>query len=202
MIDFSNLRKNLEHLGYTVREFSTAKEASLYLTEAIQNCHVGFGGSKTLEAMGLFDLLSEKNAVHWHWFPQNNLSRAETLKKVRDAEIYISSVNGIAESGEIINIDGTGNRVAAISHGHQKVYLVIGENKIAPTFEDALYRARNVAAPLNAQRLGVDTPCAIKGEKCYDCDRPHRICRNLSVLWHKPTGAEYEIILIHENLGY
>ena len=202
MKDFSKLIKNLEHLGYTVRAFSTAEEANLYLTETIQNRSVGFGGSKTLEAMGLQDLLSARNEVYWHWYPQENIGRAETLKKASGAEIYISSVNAIAETGEIINIDGTGNRVAAISHGHEKVYLIVGENKIASTFEEALYRARNVAAPLNAQRLGVDTPCAINGDKCYDCDRPHRICRNLSILWRKPAGAEYEVILIQESLGY
>ena len=177
MKDFSKLTKNLEHFGYTVRAFSTAEEANLYLTEAIQNRSVGFGGSKTLEAMGLLDLLSARNDVYWHWYPRENFSNAETLEEARDAEVYISSVNAIAETGEIINIDGTGNRVAAISHGHEKVYLIVGENKITPTFEEALYRARNVAAPLNAQRLGVDTPCAINGDKCYDCDRPHRICR-------------------------
>lgn len=202
MKDFSKLINSLEHLGYTARAFETVDEANSYLTDTIQNRSVGFGGSKTLEAMGLFGLLSAQNEVYWHWFPRENTSRAETLKKARDAEIYFSSVNAIAETGEIINIDGTGNRVAAISHGHEKVYLVIGENKIAPGFEDALYRARNVAAPLNAQRLGVDTPCAKNGDQCYNCDRPQRICRNLSVLWRKPAGAEYEVILIHEVLGY
>ena len=118
------------------------------------------------------------------------------------ADIYISSVNGIAETGEIINIDNTGNRVAAVSYGPEKIYLVIGKNKIAPDYESALYRARNVASPLNAKRLNRKTPCAAKGDRCYDCNSPERICRNLSVFWEKPTGAEYEVILIDENLGY
>ena len=69
-------------------------------------------------------------------------------------------------------------------------------------YEEALDRARNIAAPLNAQRLGVKTPCAVRGDKCYDCKSPQRICRNFSVLWRKPTGCEYEVILIHEKLGY
>ncbi len=171
-----------------MRAFSTAEEANLYLTEAIQKSQCWLWRLQTLEAMGLLDLLSARNDVYWHWYPRENFSNADTLEKARDAEVYISS-NAIAETGEIINIDGTGNRVAAISHGHEKVYLIVGENKIAPTFEEALYRARNVAAPLNAQRLGVDTPCAINGDKCYDCDRPHRICRNLSILWRKPAAG-------------
>lgn len=202
MNNFDKLTKNLEHFGYVVRVFMTAAEASLYLTEAIQNHSVGFGGSKTLECMGLYEALSAQNEVYWHWRETENQSRTELLKNARDADIYICSVNAIAETGEIINIDGTGNRVAAISHGHEKVYLIIGENKIAPTFELALHRARHVAAPLNAHRLGVDTPCAKNGDQCYDCDHPHRICRNLSVLWRKPAGAAYEVVLIHEALGY
>ena len=118
------------------------------------------------------------------------------------AEIYISSVNGISEQGEIINIDNTGNRVAAISFGPSKVYLVLGSNKVTKDFESAMSRARNIAAPLNAKRLNRKTPCAVQADRCYDCNSPERICRNLSVLWSKPTGAEYEIILIDEKLGY
>ena len=126
----------------------------------------------------------------------------ETRTAAAQAEIYISSVNGISEQGEIVNIDNTGNRVAAISYGPSKVYLVVGANKVAIDYESALFRARNIAAPLNAKRLNRKTPCAAHADKCYDCNSPERICRNLSVLWNKPTGAEYEVILISEELGY
>ena len=113
-----------------------------------------------------------------------------------------SSVNGLAETGEIINIDGTGNRVAAIFYGHKKVYLVVGKNKIAPDYEKALWRARNIASPRNAKRLGVNTPCAVNADKCYDCKSPQRICRGLLVLWEKPMASDIEILLINEDLGY
>ena len=73
---------------------------------------------------------------------------------------------------------------------------------IASDLERAIYRARNIASPLNAKRLNRKTPCAVKGDKCYDCNSPERICRNLSVLWRKPTGADYEVILIKEELGF
>ena len=75
-------------------------------------------------------------------------------------------------------------------------------NKIAPSLDEAIYRARNIAAPLNAKRLNKKTPCALKADRCYDCNSPERICRALSVLWEKPSGAEYEIILVNEELGY
>ena len=127
---------------------------------------------------------------------------AETRTAASQSEIYVSSVNGISEQGEIINIDNTGNRVAAISYGPTKVYLVLGENKVEKDYDTALFRARNIAAPLNAKRLNRKTPCAINADKCYNCKSPERICRNLSVLWEKPTGADYEVILIEESLGY
>ena len=92
--------------------------------------------------------------------------------------------------------------MAAISFGPSEVYLVIGRNKICPDLASALDRARNIAAPLNAQRLKRKTPCALKADQCYDCNSPERICRNLSVLYERPTGAEYHIILIDDDLGY
>ena len=108
----------------------------------------------------------------------------------------------MAETGEIINIDGNCNRVASIFYGHKKVYLVIGENKLEKDYDSALHRARNIASPLNAKRVGVKTPCAVKGDKCYDCKSSERICRGLSVLWGIPMTGEFEVILVHEELGY
>lgn len=92
--------------------------------------------------------------------------------------------------------------MAAIFYGHEKVYLVAGENKIAKDYDSALYRARNIAAPLNAKRLGMNTPCAKMGDRCYNCKSPERICRGLSVLWEKPIAGEIEVVLIHEELGF
>lgn len=127
---------------------------------------------------------------------------SEMRAMARSASIYLSSVNGIAETGEIVYIDGDGNRVSEIMYGHKKVYLIVGKNKIAPDFESALFRARNIAAPLNAKRLNKRTPCAIKTDKCYNCRSQDRICRGLNVLWNKPESSEYEVILINEQLGF
>ena len=94
------------------------------------------------------------------------------------------------------------NRISAALYGHKKVYFVVGKNKIAPTYEEALHRARNIAAPKNCVRLGLKTPCAAKADKCYDCASPDRICCGLSVLWTKMLGADMEVVLIDEELGY
>lgn len=199
---FHNLTRNLTKLGYNVSCFQTSKEASIYLNSQIDGQTVGFGGSMSLEQMGLYDTLGTHNIVYWHQGIANKEESKQMRLKANGATIYISSVNAIAKTGEIINIDGNCNRVASIFYGHEKVYFVIGNNKIEPDYDSALHRARNIAAPLNAKRLGVKTPCAIKADRCYDCKSSERICKGLSVLWGKPMTGYFEIILIDENLGY
>ena len=193
---FDTVKQNLETRGFSVRTFATAAEAAAYLNEAIDGKTVGFGGSVTLKDMGLYELLGSHNEVHWHW-----VNGQEERKTAMGTQVYLSSANGLAETGEIINIDGSGNRVASTLYGHEKVYLVIGRNKLAPTYDEALWRARNIAAPKNAQRLGRKTPCAVKGDRCYDCKSPDRICRGLVVLWGPMMGMETEVILVDEDLG-
>lgn len=134
--------------------------------------------------------------------PPRDTSQEETYRKAERADVYLSSVNAIAETGEILNIDGTGNRVAATLYGHKKLYLVTGINKIAADYDAALWRARNIASPKNAQRLQKKTPCALRGDKCYDCSSPDRICRGLVVLWEPVKGiGETEVVLIGETHG-
>ena len=201
-MDFSTVEKNLKDRGYAVTIFATASDAVKYLNAQIDNQTVGFGGSVTLEQMGLFETLQSHNTVFWHHRLPAGKTSSEIREEASKASIYLSSVNGLAETGEIINIDGNCNRVSSIFYGHKKVYLVIGKNKLEKDYDHALYRARNVASPLNAKRVGAKTPCAMNADKCYDCKSPERICRVLSVLWGKPTIGEFEVILIQEALGY
>ena len=190
------LRKNLEHKGYRTAYFETAAEAAAYLNDAIHQTTVGIGGSVTVQELGLYDLLSTHNTVYWHW-------AGGTVEEAAGAAVYLTSVNGVAESGEIVNIDGNGNRVAATICGHQRVYFIVGSNKVAADMEAALWRARNIAAPKNAKRLGLETPCAAQGDRCYDCDHPQRICKALSVFWRKPgLAGDVEVVLIGQPLGY
>ena len=201
-MDFTLLSKNLEKKGYRVSVFATKQEAADYLNDEIDGETVGFGGSMTLHALELYDRLLTHNAVLWHSKRSDPFLKEHDLKKAMRADVYLSSVNGIAETGEIINIDGTCNRVAATLYGHEKVYFVVGKNKLAEDYDKALWRARNIAAPKNAFRLKTKTPCAEMGDQCYDCKSPARICRALSVLWCAPTGSQYEVVLVKEDLGY
>ena len=196
MADFTKVEQALRQRGYTVRVFEIGGAAADYLNSAIDGVSVGIGGSVTVQQLGLYDRLAEHNQVYWHW-----QGGPEQRAKAAEADVYLTSANGLAETGEILNIDGTGNRVASTLYGHKKVYFVIGANKLAPTRDEALWRARNIAAPRNAQRLGKKTPCAVKGDKCYDCKSPDRICRGLVELWGPMMGMETEVILIGEDLG-
>ena len=198
---FTMIAKNLERLGYKVSIFKTAADAAKYLDSEIDGKTVGFGGSVTLEDMGLYDTLSKHNEVYWHHITKDPAEKEIQRQHAAVAEVYLSSVNGIAETGEIINIDGTGNRVASTIYGHKKVYFVVGKNKMAPDYDSALWRARNIASPMNAKRLNRKTPCAISGH-CHNCNSPDRICCSLNVLWFKPLYSEYEVVLIEEDMGY
>ena len=200
-MDFTKLKHNLQKNGFQVSVFENARSAAEYLDREIDGMTVGMGGSVTMKQMDLYRNLSAHNDVFSNADTPGR-TREEISRDAQTADIYLSSLNGISENGELINIDGTGNRVSAIQYGHKKVYLIAGRNKVAKDYESALYRARNIAGPLNARRLGKKTPCAVKGDKCYDCSSPERICRGLSVLWKKPGCCEYEVILIDEELGY
>lgn len=190
---------NLKNRGFSVRRFDTASQAADYLVENIRGTTVGIGGSKTMDQLNVYDRLCVDNSVSWHWYHKT----PEVIKTATEAKVYITSANGIAETGEIVNIDGRGNRVAASLYDKRRVYIVAGVNKIAEDLESAIWRARNIAAPKNAQRLGCKTPCAVKGDRCYDCRSPERICRGLVVLYGPMLDMEsVEVVLVDEELGF
>ncbi len=197
---FEELKKTMESHGFRVSVFATGEAAADYLDRVIDHTSVGCGGSMTVKELGLFERLGAHNQLYYHGIPGD---RAEILKKAAEAEVYLLSANGIAaDTGEILNIDGTGNRVASSIYGHKRVYFVAGRNKISPDFPSALWRVRNVVAPRNAQRLGRRTPCAAKADKCYDCSSPERICCALAVHYRPLHGVETEVVLVDEELGY
>ena len=197
MADLEKTGKNLEGRGFRVHRFATGAEAAEFLVQTLHGTSIGIGGSVTIDTLGVYDRLCGSNEVFWHW--KNHAP--ETRERAGKAETYLCSANGVSENGEIVNIDGAGNRVASTLYGHKKVYLIISRNKLAADYDGALWRARNVAAPKNAQRLNRKTPCAIKGDRCYDCKSPDRICCGLVVLWRPMMGQDIEIILVDEDLG-
>ena len=156
--NWTKLTERLEKRGFTPKVFATAAEAADYLDQEIDGVSVAFGGSMTVQEMGLYPRLAAHNNALWHW-------NKDALEQAAATDVYLCSVNGLSEEGEIINIDGVGNRVASTIFGHKRVYFVVGRNKIAPDYDQALWRARNIAAPRNCQRLGLKTPCAVKADR-------------------------------------
>ena len=201
-MDFKPLQKNLEQRGFACRVFSTGADAVRYLNDTLDNTSVAFGGSQTAAALDLPASLGTHNIVVHHWTIPEGMTRAEVLAAAAVTDVYITSANGVSMQGDLVNIDGAGNRVSSTLFGHKKVIFVVGRNKLAPDLETAIRRARNVAAPKNAMRLGMKTPCAVRGDRCYDCSSPERICNGFVVLSRPMFGCTTEVLLIDEDLGY
>lgn len=200
MPNWEKLEESLRQNGFEVIRFASGKEAADYLNAEIDGKTVGIGGSVTIQELGLYESLGAHNEVFWHW---DEKQAPGVLDRAAGAEIYLTSVNGLAETGEIINIDGNGNRLASTLYGHQQVYFVVGANKVAEDFDAALWRARNIAGPKNAVRLHKKTPCAVKGDKCYNCKSPERICGAMLTFWRRPKSIpQAKVILVEEELGY
>ena len=196
MTDFTKVQQALERRGYTVRTFAAAAEAAAYLDGAIDGKTVGFGGSATLDALGVYDKLAAHNTVIWHWKQEANAAR----KAAMQTQVYLSSANGLAESGEIVNIDGTGNRLAALCFGPKQVLVLCSAGKIQPTTETTVSRARNTAAPANALRFGGKTPCAADG-LCHNCLSPDCICNQILLTRACRPAGRIHVFLIGEELG-
>lgn len=193
------LKKN----RYSVSHFNTGKQAADYLNRTLDRRVIGFGDSETMSHIKLYEMLSKHNTLYDPKQSKDNDAFLEISKKCLTTEIFLTSVNAISETGELVNIDGTGNRIAGSLFGHEKVYFIASANKIEPTLEKAVWRARNIAAPQNAKRLQLRTPCAVKGDRCYNCSSPDRICNALTIHWKKMNDIkDVEILLIDEELGF
>lgn len=197
-MDFEKLEKSFVRKGYTVSRHPTGEAAARHIADELSGRTVGIGGSMSVGETGLYELLKEDNQVYWHLLDKTDA----VMLAACEAEVYITSANAVSEDGCIVNIDGRGNRLAGTLMKKKKVFFLVGANKIAPTLEAAIERARSVAAPKNSARLGCKTPCAVTG-RCHDCASPERICSALLVLWQKPFWAEeMELVISDEPLGY
>lgn len=178
-----------------------AKEKALsYLTSGAT---VSFGGSMTLEETGILSALREKPDITLI-DRANAGSIEETIKMYHDAlsaDYYFMSTNAITVSGELVNVDGNGNRVAALIYGPENVIIVAGMNKIAANVEEAISRVHTIASPMNCKRLNKNTPCAVTGV-CSDCLSPDSICSQTVVTRRSGIENRIKVILVGEELGY
>ncbi|MCI7130301.1 MAG: lactate utilization protein [Lachnospiraceae bacterium] len=167
------------------------------------NTTVAFGGSMTLSESGVMDMLKSREDIRL--IDRSKAKTPEETKQMyRDAfssDVYFMSTNAITLDGELINIDGNGNRVAALIYGPDKIVMVVGMNKLVSTVEDAVNRVRDIAAPANGVRLNKQTPCAATG-CCHDCLSPECMCSHTVITRRCYTADRIHVILVGESLGY
>ena len=196
------IKRNFEKRGFAFSFFENRNQAIEYVLSLIpEGSSIGFGGSITVTECGLLDEMKEKKYNLFHRAIRTDIPQNEIYKKMYDCDWYVSSANALTETGEIVNIDGRGNRVSAILDGPKKVVFICGINKIVATVEDGISRTRNVASPKNCVRLNKKTPCAVTG-KCENCNSPDTICKATVILHHPTTGTDMYVVVINESLGY
>jgi L-lactate utilization protein LutB len=194
------LRQN-NMAGYFVR--NNTELISLLSTLIKPGDSVGCGDSVTLEETGVFEFLRNGGYVFYdkHKPDLSSEEKRELYLKNFSADTFISGTNAVTSNGELFNIDGNGSRVAPMLYGPKQVVIVVGINKLVNTYEDAVKRARQTAAPLDAKRLGKDTPCAKIG-KCIDCRHEQRICNDFVLITGQFVKDRIKVIIVDETLGY
>jgi hypothetical protein len=197
----ANLTKN----GFAARLAHNAAEAkSLVLDLIPAGLPVGVGGSVTIRQMDLIETLRQRgHEVFDHWEAGLSLEQSKEVKlRQVGAPVFLASANAVTQDGKLVNIDNTGNRVAAMIFGPNQVIVVAGRNKIVDGLDEALLRIKMHVAPLNAKRRMDKTPCAKTGE-CQDCHSPDRTCRVTTILERKTRGVgTFSVIIVDEDMGY
>ena len=196
--------KNLNRRNMETFYCPTGEEAVKKISELIEDgSTVTWGGSMTIRDLGIPDALRSRGTLEVldRDIVESPEEVKETYLRAFTADVYLTSANAISEDGVIVNIDGNGNRVAAITWGPKKVIFVIGLNKVAQTVEAALTRARSIASPINAQRFDIKTPCRTDGT-CHNCNSSDSICSYVHFLRNSRNKGRHTVVLVGEDLGY
>ncbi len=194
--------KALGKRGFSAEYASTSQDALKRILEIIpQNASVGIPGTVTIRDIGALDALKERgNKIFQHWGQMSDKERRDARFLENTADVFLTSANALTRDGEIINIDGTGNRVAGMAWGNGLVLFVIGINKLAFDLSDGIKRARSATIP-NAIRQNEETAC-VKAGHCVNCRDDKSMCRAILILERPVKGRQYHIIIVGENLGY
>ena len=186
--------------GYYAENREEAVKIALDLIP--EGSSIGYGGSVTLDELGIKDKLdNDRYKLIRRELAKTPEETREKYIEIFGSDVYITGANAITEDGIIVNIDGNGNRVSAISYGPKKVIFFIGVNKISKDLDTAMKRARNVAAPANCARVGVDTPCQTAGS-CLNCLNPKTICSEFLITRCNKLPDRMHVIVINDELGY
>ena len=190
--------RNMEAYYVKTKEAALAKALEL----SPEGSSISWGGTMSAQEIGLTDALHKGN---YDVYDREQVETREEKEKIAhqalNCDFFIGSTNALSEDGVLVNVDGNANRVAAFAYGPKNVLLIVGMNKVVKTEADAMSRARNEAAPINAQRFGVNTPC-VKNGSCFNCKSPQCICCQILITRFSKVPKRTKIILVDENLGF
>lgn len=191
--------KGLESRNMTGYYAADKGEALKLALEVIgEGSSVAMGGCRSAHEIGLVDALQAGN---YNYIDRSQMTPREGLLAAYDADVFLSSANAMTNDGIIVNIDGNSNRVSCIAQGPKRVLFIVGMNKVCSDLDEAMKRARNVAAPVNAQRFDVKTPCKVTG-RCSDCKSPDTLCCQFLITRFSRHEGRIHVILVNDTLGY
>ena len=205
-----NITKRNEKLAETVIKGLQSRNMSGYyaaskedaLKQALElipeESTISMGGCMSAHEIGLINALENGN---YNYLDRSKMEPREGLLAAYDSDIFLSSANAITNDGIMVNIDGNSNRVSCIAQGPKKVIFIVGMNKVCADLDSAMKRARNVAAPINAQRFDIKTPCKETG-KCFDCKSPDTICCQFLITRYSKHVGRIHVILVNDDLGF
>ncbi|MER2055148.1 MAG: lactate utilization protein [Clostridia bacterium] len=181
--------------------YARSREEALKLALELipEGSSVTMGGGVSVEEIGLKAAM--KNGNYRFIDRDEEEDKRAAMLKAYDADVFLASCNALTEDGMLVNIDGNANRVSAIAQGPKKVVFIVGMNKVCSDLDGAMKRARNVAAPINAQRFGLSTPCAKTGA-CMDCKSPDTICCQFLITRFSRHPGRIHVILVNDTLGF
>ncbi len=196
----SKVIKGLESRNMSGYYAANKEEALKKALEIIpEGSTVTMGGAMSVHEIGLSDALKNGN---YNFIDRDKYEdKRAAMLAAYDADVFLSSANAMTEDGVLINVDGNSNRVSAIAQGPKKVVFIVGMNKICADADSAMKRARNVAAPINAQRFGLSTPCTKTGS-CMDCKSPDTICCQILITRFSRHKGRIHVILVNDSLGF
>ena len=183
--------------GYYAKDKEEALKIALSLIP--EGSTVTMGGAMSVHEIGLSDALKNGN---YNFIDRDEFEdKRQAMLLVYDADFFLSSSNAMTDDGILVNIDGNANRVSAIAQGPKKVLMIVGMNKVCPDVDSAMKRARNVAAPINTQRFGINPPCTKTGT-CSNCKSPDTICCQFLITRYSRHEGRIHVILVNEDLGF
>ena len=201
--EIEKIKKNFNDRNIEACFFKNLNEAKeKILTLIPKNNTVGFGNSGTLKQMDISNELTKRgNTVYDKTLAKNRKETVKLKKKSLLSDWFLTGTNAISSEGHIVNIDHSGNRVAAMLYGPENVVIIIGKNKIEETLEEAIKRAKNTAAPLNAKRAGYNPPC-VELNRCIDCNSKDRVCNSLVIIEGQAKKNRIKLFIIDQELGF